>query len=283
MNYSEIISSDILSANLNLKDLVIVDCRFELKNPEKGYQDYLASHIPGAYYANLDKDLASPATSISGRHPLPDSALFSDLLSRWGVTVNSQVVVYDQNGGSLAVRLWWLLNYFGFSRVAVLDGGFSHWLDGNFPVDNQTVQFHKQDNLPPLEPNTQMMVPIEEMTALVASPDYLIIDARAEDRYLGKLEPIDKIAGHIPGAVNRFHGCNLTYEGLFKSPEKLRMEFLSLIGNRPYSKVIVYCGSGVTSCHHILSMKMAGISGPRLYVGSWSEWIQDPSRQIAAL
>jgi thiosulfate/3-mercaptopyruvate sulfurtransferase len=176
-----------------------------------------------------------------------------------------------------------LLNYFGFEQVAVLNGGFNHWLEAGNPVDNKQVEYHSNSNSIVLKPNPQMMVTTEDMSRIFNSPEYLVIDARIYDRYIGKTEPIDKKAGHIPGAINRFHGSNLSYKGTLKSPEKLRMEFLNLFGNHPYPKVIVYCGSGVTSCHHILAMKSAGIQGPRLYLGSWSEWIQDPDRPIATL
>ena len=283
MNYTDLISTTDLVNNLHNDNLVIVDCRFDLTNPEQGFKDYLSAHVPGSFYANLDKDLASPVTSQSGRHPLPDKDAFSKMLAGWGVNDQSQIVAYDQVGGSMAVRLWWLLRYFGFNRVAILDGGIKQWVSENRPMDDILPKLRVNASLPSLTPNPNMLVTTQEMTKLLNSPDFLIIDARSPERYMGQSETIDKIAGHIPGAINRFHGLNLNYLGLMKSSEKLRQEYLSLIDHHAYNKVVVYCGSGVTSCHLILAMKIAGIDGPRLYLGSWSEWIRDPGRPVITI
>jgi len=261
--------------------VVIIDCRFDLMNPQQGRQDYINAHIPGAYYAHLDKDLASPVSSQTGRHPLPDQDSFSRLLASWGIDFEKQIVVYDNSGGSIAVRLWWLLRYFGLQKVAVLDGDINQWTNLGLPVDNEKVEFIPDPLFLNLTAHPEMLVSTAEMVNIQASGQTLMIDARTPVRYEGKVEPIDTVAGHIPGAINRFHGTNLDSAGLLKPEELLKTEFNDLIQNYPPDKIVVYCGSGVTSCHHLLAMKKAGIEGVRLYAGSWSEWIRDASRPIA--
>jgi thiosulfate/3-mercaptopyruvate sulfurtransferase len=279
--YEDIISSQELFSILNGPDLVIIDCNFELANPNQGFIDYQKAHIPSAFYANLDRDLASPATPETGRHPLPTTEHFSSLLASWQVNKYNQVVVYDAAGGSMAVRLWFLLRYFGVNSVAVLDGGFKKWVDEGYPVTDKIPEKSNKAASTLLSPNTSMIVSTAEMENIYRSNEYKIIDARAAERYQGKTEPVDKKAGHIPGALNRFHGLNLNDQGVMKSSEELKKEFSELIASTPADKVIVYCGSGVTSCHHLLALKRAGIEGVRLYAGSWSEWICDPNHPIA--
>jgi len=261
-------------------NLIKIDCRFDLMNPSQGRLDYHNNHIPGAFYAHLDHDLASPVTPHTGRHPLPTQAAFSRTLSSWGWEQGKQIVVYDAAGGSIASRLWWLLNYYGIHRVAVLDGGIDQWIKQGFPVDNQVVDSSALP-VPALVANVKMAVTTQEMITIQAAGQKRMIDARTPARFQGKIEPIDTVAGHIPGAINRFHALNLNERGLFKSSDDLNHEFDDLINGYTPENIIVYCGSGVTSCHHILALKKAGIEGVRLYVGSWSEWIRDPNRPIA--
>ncbi|MCX8023718.1 MAG: sulfurtransferase [Thermanaerothrix sp.] len=277
--YTTLISSQDLFSNLNRQDWVIVDCRFDLMQPEWGFLSYQESHIPGAIYADLDHDLSGLRTPLTGRHPLPEPDVFCQRLGQWGIDHTKQVVVYDTVGGAFAARLWWMLRLFQHEAVAVLDGGFNRWVHQGFPIEkgihtNPPTTFHAQ-------PNWDLMVTTSEIEQHLRSPRFLLIDARAPERYRGETEPIDPVAGHIPGAVNRFHQDNLNSDGTFKSPVTLREEFTALLSDTPPDKVVVYCGSGVTSCHHLLAMEIAGLRGARLYVGSWSEWICDPSHPIA--
>ena len=278
--YTSIISAEELKAYLGQPDWVIVDCRFDLSNPDWGFGDYLYSHIPGAVYAHLDYDLSGPRTALNGRHPLPESDTFREKLGRLGIDRSKQVVVYDTTGGSFAARLWWLLKYYGHDRVAVLDGGYSRWrrLLG-YPTEsgnhtNSRVQFTGA-------PDHRMVATTGELQTLSAERHILLIDARAPERFRGEVEPLDPVAGHIPGSVNRFHGLNLDQDGQFLPAADLRAAFLSLLGSTPPEKAVVYCGSGVTSAHHLVAMAAAGLPLARLYAGSWSEWIRDPSRPIA--
>ena len=279
-SYNSTISAKELSDHLDDKNFIIVDCRFDLTNPKQGFKDYQSAHIQGAYYAHLDHDLASPVTDQTGRHPLPDPKTFSNMLAGWGANHNSQFVVYDNTGGSIAARLWWLLRYFGFDNTAVLDGGFDHWINENLPVETKKAKIRHTGTIPELFPHPEMVVTTPELENILQSGDYLLLDARAPARFEGKAEPIDAVAGHIPGAINRFHEINLNEMGLLKSEEELQSEFEALFKNYSTDKIVVYCGSGVTSCHHLLAMEKAGIEGGRLYVGSWSEWIRDPNRPI---
>lgn len=277
--YTTFISPAELSSHLDDPLWRIIDCRFDLANPAWGEQDYQRAHIPGAVFADLNRDLSAPITPTSGRHPLPAPQDFIALLKRLGVSENTQVVVVDTVAGAFAARLWWMLRYYGHSAVAVLEGGLSNWQRQGYPLSSGSEscppgQFHG-------EPQPNWMVTTAELDVLRHDPRYRIIDARAAERYRGESEPIDAIAGHIPGAVNRPHLQNLARAGLLLPAETLRQQFLELLGDIPPQNAIVYCGSGVTSCFHILAMHHAGLHGARLYVGSWSEWIRDPQRPIA--
>jgi thiosulfate/3-mercaptopyruvate sulfurtransferase len=277
--FTTLISPQDVLSNLHRQDWVIVDCRFDLMQPEWGFLSYQEGHIPKAVYADLDRDLSGPRTPLTGRHPLPDPEVFCQRLSRWGIDHTKQVVVYDTVGGAFAARLWWMLRLFNHKAVAVLNGGFDHWVRQGYPVEKDIhtpppTIFHAQ-------PNWDLMVTTLEIEQHLRRPRFLLIDARAPERYRGETEPIDPVAGHIPGAVNRFHQNNLNPDGTFKSPMTLREEFTALLGSTPPEQVVVYCGSGVTSCHHILAMEIAGLPGARLYVGSWSEWIRDPNHPVA--
>lgn len=277
-SYHTIISPSALANSLQTKDWAIVDCRFDLAQPGWGEEDYQKGHIPGAVYAHLDRDLSSPVTPQTGRHPLPEIDVFSKRLGMWGISNQTQVVVYDTTGGAYAGRLWWMLRLLGHRRVAVLDGGYQRWIKEGFPTakGNETRPNEKFEPLP----DWNMVIDTEGVEKILRDAGFLIIDARAPERFRGEKEPIDPVAGHIPGAVNRFHGANLDSDGKFLPAEELHKEFSLLLGKTPGERTVVYCGSGVTSCHHLLAMEIAGITGARLYAGSWSEWIRDPNRPV---
>ncbi len=279
MAFPLLVSTEELARHLHDENWLLFDCRFDLANPEWGFTDYQASHIPGAVYVHLNEDLSGPVTPATGRHPLPDSHVFSAKLAKWGVGPGKQVVVYDRTGGSFAGRLWWMLKATGHNDAALLDGGFAKWEAEKRPLANGIEM--------PLNPisklfsrpfDPRMWVTAEEVNKVKENPEYRLVDARAPERYNAEIEPIDPVAGHIPGAINRFNGLNLKPDGTFKSPGELRREFAELLGQVRPENVIVYCGSGVTSVHHLVAMQIAGIKGARLYPGSWSEWIRDPNR-----
>lgn len=277
--YTHIIDALALSQNLTNPSWVIIDCRFDLADPEWGSQDYKKGHIPGAVYAHLNHDLSGPRTASTGRHPLPDPEVFRETLGRLGVDSKKQVVVYDTAGGSFAARLWWMLKYYRHSLVAVLNGGFQAWAAGNYPIESGSRT--NQKTIFTGEPDSTMLVSTPEMEVLTSDGQTPVIDARAPERFRGEVEPLDPVAGHLPGAVNRFHQDNLGPDGQFLPLETLKSGFLSLLKQSPPGQAVVYCGSGVTSCHHLLAMQAAGLPMARLYAGSWSEWIRDPKHPIA--
>lgn len=276
--HTTIISTEELASHLHDPAWVIVDCRFDLKNKEWGQESYREGHIPGAVYAHLDKDLAGPVNESTGRHPLPDIDWFAKRLGSWGISNETQVVVYDTTGGGYAARLWWMLRFLGHQAVAVLDGSFQKWQQEGRPLDTGEEINAPAAFIP--NPDWSMVVDADAVERIRQDPHYRLIDARAPERFRGEVEPIDPVAGHIPGAVNRFHGLNLQPQGTFHPPAALRHQFLDLIGSAPAENVVVYCGSGVTSAHHVLAMLLAGLPAPRLYVGSWSEWISDRKRPL---
>jgi len=274
-------SIDELLLHISDSNWVIIDCRFDLKSPDWGYTNYFEGHIPRAYFAHMDHDLAGTVTEKTGRHPLPDENEFMVKLSGWGISRECNVIVYDANGGSYAARLWWLLRAFGFPQSYLLDGDYLVWKNLGHPVEQGINLPLSQSNIS-ARLDKSRFVSTAMMETLIENPAYIIIDARSAERYRGELEPIDPVAGHIPGAVNRFHGDNLQPSGHFKTADILKMEFQKLIQGHDPEYVIVYCGSGVSSCHHILAMEAAGLPGVKLYPGSWSEWIRDPSHKIAS-
>ncbi|MEM7016237.1 MAG: sulfurtransferase [Pseudomonadota bacterium] len=271
-----IVSINTLNAHLSDPNWVVIDCRFNLAAPEEGAQLYSASHIPGARYAHLDNDLSSPKRSDTGRHPLPRPETFVDTLSKWGVSHHSQVIAYDDAGGMVAARLWWMLRWLGHEQVALLDGGFKHWQTAAYPLTNVLPVVQATQFKPRL--HNALWVDSDFVGALHTEQGY-VLDARAAPRFRGEIEPIDPVAGHIPGALNYPFEANLDETGQFLSSEALKTRF-SRFANSP-EKVIHSCGSGVTACHNLLAMEIAGLSGSRLYPGSWSEWITDPTRPIA--
>ncbi len=272
MRFNTLITTEQLAERLGQPDWLVFDCRFDLTRPDWGFQEYLKSHIPGAGYAHLDKDLAGPTSPRSGRHPLPALEAFVETLQSWGVQPNSQVVVYDTVGGAYAVRLWWMLRWVGLDNCALLDGGFPKWVAEDRPTaagveSHQTVQWRQRP-----KPRPWMAVSMEEVEQIRTDPDYRLIDARSPERYRGEIEPIDPVAGRIPGALNRFHADNLQPDGQMKSREQLYSDYALLLNDVAPENTIFYCGSGVTSAHDLLAMEIAGLPGARLYVGSWSEW-----------
>lgn len=257
----------------------IVDCRFELMRPEQGRADYLAGHIPGAVYAHLDRDLAAPVTPATGRHPLPEPGVFAATLGRWGITPGSRVVAYDQAGGAIAARLWWMLRWwFGHRHVGVLDGGYAAWQRQDLPTS--TVVPEIEPSRYPANADDRMIVRTEELPDLLERGE-LLVDARDPDRFAGRREPIDTVAGHVPGGVNYPLGTSLREDGTWRSRGELARAWEPLLGGPPGRSWITMCGSGVTACHLALSAERAGFRAPRLYAGSFSEWIRDPARPVA--
>lgn len=263
-----IVSPEWLAANTENPQVVIIDCRFSLADAELGQKQYQESHIPGAFYLDLNRDLASPVDKHGGRHPLPNIAELADKLSAIGIDFqNTLVVVYDDSRLAFAARLWWLLRYMGHSKVAVLDGGFSGWKAAGYPVTNILPEPREGKFVPELRSN--WIVDIEAVKARKDLPGKVLVDSRESDRYLGLREPIDPIAGHIPGAVN-YPWQDVTDEGSkvrSRSEQKQRWSELETD-----AEIMVYCGSGVTACVNLLSLEIAGIPHAKLYPGSWSDW-----------
>ena len=279
MTYTTLISTATLRQQLNYPDWIIVDCRFSLADTEAGGQAYRHGHIPNARYAHLGKDLSSTITDFTGRHPLPNFAVLTKKLGDWGITNNSQVVAYDDAGGAFAGRLWWLLRCLGHDKVAVLDGGIKHWQKQGLPVTTTLPKINPTTFRPYL--NKAAWLNALEVQNGLAQKAICLIDARTLERYRGEQEPIDPVAGHIPYALNRAFQLNLDSNGLFLSAEQLRGQFKQLIGASAPEQVVHYCGSGVTACHNLLAMEHAGLTGSRLYAGSWSEWIRNKNRAVA--
>jgi thiosulfate/3-mercaptopyruvate sulfurtransferase len=277
--YTTVVDADTLRPNVGNPAWRIIDCRHDLLRPDAGRQAYADGHIAGAVFAHLDRDLSGPKTPHSGRHPLPDPSKLVECFQRWGIDRDSQIVAYDASGGQVAGRLWWLARWLGHDKVALLDGGWQAAVEAALPIEKRepSVTRGRFERTPPRE----QPVELEAVQAARIDSDWLIIDARAADRYAGQNETIDPVAGHIPGAVNRFWQLNLQTDGRFKPAEQLRSEFAALLGGRAPANVVVQCGSGVTACHHLLAMQRAGIAGARLYPGSWSQWITDVTRPIA--
>lgn len=258
----------------------LVDCRFNLLQPDRGRQEYLSGHLPGAVYAHLDDDLASPITESSGRHPLPEAESFARTLGRWGIDNDTQVVAYDHANGSVAARLWWMLRWLGHDKVAVLDGGFAAWTGANESLEDEVPEYAPSEFL--AEPDASLIATTEEIATAINTGEILnLIDARDAARFDGEMEPIDTVAGHVPGALNLPFLSGVHPDGVWRSVEHLRHTWDELLSGRPDRPVIAMCGSGVTACHLVISARLSGRPEPRLYVGSWSEWIKDGRRPIA--
>ena len=260
---------------------VVIDCRHDLGNPDHaGAAAFAAGHIPGARFLSIETDLSGIKTGRNGRHPLPDPEHFAARMAAIGVETNSTVVFYDADAGMFAARGWWMMRWLGLQNVAVLDGGFAAWKAAGQPVSTDDPSFAGGGFVPAVQ--HRLIVEMNEILASIGKRDAaMIIDARAPDRYAGQNETLDPVGGHIPGAHNRFFRQNLGADGRFKSADVLRQEFLALIGERAPEGIIQQCGSGVTACHNLLAMEIAGLHGSRLYPGSWSEWCADPARPVA--
>jgi thiosulfate/3-mercaptopyruvate sulfurtransferase len=268
-----------LAAGLTDPALRIVDCRFDLGDPDAGAALYRRGHLPGAVYAHLDADLSGPRAPWTGRHPLPEPELLAATFGRLGIDAGMQVVAYDDSGGIYAARLWWLLRWLGHDAVAVLDGGLAAWRAARLPLSTDTAVPAARRFV--AAPRPEDHVSADEVAAALARRDALLLDARSAERYEGRIEPLDPKAGHIPGATNHHYARNLGSDGRFLAPAALRSAFERLLAGRAPSAVISMCGSGVTACHTLLALELAGMPGARLYPGSWSEWCRDPARPVA--
>jgi thiosulfate/3-mercaptopyruvate sulfurtransferase len=277
--YTTLIEPAQLAAIMGDPKCAILDCRFELAQPEAGARAYAAGHVPHALYAHLDRDLSAPVTPMSGRHPLPDVEALSATLGRWGIDERVQVVAYDQANGAYAARAWWLLRWVGHNHVAVVNGGYAAWLGQALPVSTEeTVR-------PPRQFTARVTAPAplgsEAVQRALAERAIVLVDARGADRFAGQNETIDSVAGHVPGALSAPFAGNLDAQGKFLEAAALRQRWQNLLGTRPARELVSMCGSGVTACHNLLALEVAGLGGAQLYAGSWSEWIRDPRRPIA--
>jgi thiosulfate/3-mercaptopyruvate sulfurtransferase len=282
MEFTTLLSVQELYASLGDPNLVILDCRFTLGDGGRGYQDYLRGHIPGAIYAHLDDDLCgSIVPGVTGRHPLPSVDRMAEKFSGWGIDAQVQVVVYDdwpEVGLPVAARLWWMLRYSGHKKVAVLDGGWGKWLSQSYPVQTAVESRPERVFSPNIQP--QLLASTDQVDRFRRSQGFCVVDSRSADRYRGENETIDPVAGHIPGAISLPFAGTLSSSGTFHSRDDLRMIYQSGLGKIPAEQVVFYCGSGVTAAVNVLAMAHAGLGDARLYAGSWSEWITDPSRPI---
>jgi len=279
MTYKTLVSATTLNQHINDPNWVVVDCRFSLANCDAGGYAYRHGHLPHARYAHLNKDLSSAIADYTGRHPLPNFALLATKLGAWGIANDTQVIAYDDNGGAFAGRLWWLLRCLGHEKVALLDGGIQKWQKQSFSLTT-ALPIIKTVTYRPYQ-NTALWLNASQVQTSLAKKTICLLDARTPERYRGEQEPIDPVAGHIPGALNRPFQLNLDTKGVFLSADSLRTQFKKLIGATVPEQVVHYCGSGVTACHNLLSMEHAGLTGSKLYAGSWSEWIRDKNRMIA--
>jgi len=278
MSFRTLVSAAELQANLFDRDWCVVDCRHDLADFAAGYREYRAGHIPNATFAHIEEDLSGEKTPHSGRHPLPVREHLVQIFREWGISNDTQIVAYDAQGGQFAGRLWWLARWLGHDKVALLDGGWQAWMKH---ADWSSIEeAERDDGRFTARPSLVAVVDADRVLAARGATSTLLLDARAPERYEGRVEPIDPVAGHIPGARNRFWQFNLD-QGRFKPAAQLRVEFDALLNGRAPADVIHQCGSGVTAAHNVLAMEIAGLPGSALYAGSWSEWIRDPSRPVA--
>ena len=279
MTQKPLVSVEDLPALQTSAACVVVDCRFALSDPDSGYRNYLQAHIPGAVYAHLDDDLSNPVTGSSGRHPLPDADRFAAFLARSGWQPGYRLVAYDDAGGSIAARLWWLMRYFGHDCAALLDGGLPAWQTAGYALESGLMT---TDGKAPvrLRARDDQAVSTPEILKGLGGHATVLVDVRAGERFSGEVEPIDSVAGHIPGSINFPFQLNLTPDGRFKSSQEVRKGLQTLLAGRQAEGVVYMCGSGVTACHTIFAAELGGLKGSKLYAGSWSEWIRDPSRPV---
>ena len=279
MGWNTLVPAETLAVALDRPDLVIVDCRYSSANPGAGEYAYEHSHLPGAVYAHLDRDLSdmSRRGDGNGRHPWPDAAAFTAKLGHWGIQPHHQIVAYDDGDGSMAARFWFLMRALGHEKVAVLDGGFALWSKLRLPVSFEPVR--RRATTYSAQFDTARLLDAEQVQAAMDQGE-LLLDARPADRFRGENDLMDRVHGHVPGAVNRPLAENLR-DGRFKPPVELAAEFRAVLDGRTPQQAIMMCGSGVTACHNLLAMERAGMHGAKLYTGSWSGWIEDPNRPIA--
>jgi len=273
--FTTLITPAALAAHMGHPDWVLLDCRFDLTNPDAGAAQYAAGHLPGARYVHLDHDLSGDKTGSNGRHPLPTIDEMAARFGRLGNGPGVQVVLYDGDIGMYAARAWWMLRYLGHDAVAVLDGGYARWVAEGRGVTTDLPAPTARIFTP--APRAGWRLSVSEVQSGVEG---VLVDARSPERFRGINETLDPVGGHIPGACNYFFQQNLTPEKTFKSPDDLRAQWTTLLGGHPASDVVMYCGSGVTACHNLLSMEVAGLSGARIYPGSWSEYCADRSRPV---
>ena len=281
--YREIVTPAIVAAHIDDPSWIILDCRFTLSAPEDGAEAYAEGHLPGARYADLERDLSGPRDGRSGRHPLPEPAAFAETLRAWGVGPGTQVVAYDEGSSVYASRLWWLLRgWWGHEAVAVLDGGLTAWMAEGRPLTTEVSKVSPGAPYPRPSRAEGAWLDTGAVEAIVSGAERrLLVDARGVPRFRGTTESLDPVAGHIPGARNRPFENNLRPDRTFRSPAELRSEFLALLGERPAGDIVHYCGSGVSACHNILAMAVAGFGVTTLYPGSWSAWVSDTRRPVA--
>lgn len=278
MTHSTLISTEQLASHLGDPSWAILDCRYDLNHEHWGEEQYRTAHVPGAVYVSLGHDLAGPKDGRNGRHPLPAHDAIVATFGRLGIAPGVQVIAYDQDAGMYASRLWWMLRYMGHDAVAVLDGGFSTWTREGRPT---------RDGVEPRaaatfvgKPRPEMRLSANQVWAGLGDPSVVLVDARGPSRFEGKEEPLDRVAGHIPGARNHYYQWNMGPDGRLLPADALREKFTQLFGDTPPSKVTMYCGSGVSACHNLLALERAGLTGVRLFPGSWSEWSSDPDKPV---
>ncbi|GIP40323.1 thiosulfate sulfurtransferase [Paenibacillus sp. J31TS4] len=273
---ANVVSMEWIRDHLNDESLVLADCRFALGQPLSGRKDYEEGHLPGAVYVDLERDLSGPKAEHGGRHPLPSITELADVLGRAGIDGSKRVVAYDDQGGAMASRLWWILKYLGHDNVQIMDGGFGAWKREGYPVTLDVTELYATTFEP--QPRSEMLLTMEEVKSRLGTPGLQLLDSREAKRYRGEEEAIDPVAGHIPGAANYFWKDSLTEQGTWKPAEQLRERFSSLSPDR---ETVVYCGSGVTACPNILALTEAGFRDIKLYGGSWSDWISYKENLIA--
>lgn len=281
MPLAQLIAPQQLAERLGAPKLVILDCRFALEDVDYGQRSYAEGHIAGAHFADLERDLSGPVVKgVTGRHPLPDPQQLIQRLRSWGIDNDSDVVLYDDGPGAFAARAWWLLAWLGKrDGVAILDGGLKAWHAAGLPLSLDACD--KREGSFSGQPDASLVLDAAELANGLGTPDLTLLDARALPRFRGEMEPIDPVAGHIPGAHCAAFTDNLGPDGRFLSPQQLKQRFAALLGTRQPQALVVYCGSGVTACHNLFALALAGYPLARLYAGSWSEWITDPQRPVA--
>jgi len=278
--FTTLVTVDELAAHLGDPSWVVCDCRHDLADYDAGRRAYAEGHIPGARFLHLDLDLSGPKTGLNGRHPLPHPQTFALRLGALGIDSTRQVVAYDASGGPYAARLWWMLRWVGHTKAAVLDGGWDAWKQAGKPTTSENPAV--QPTTYTLRAQTGLAVDASHISAHMSDGTVRVVDARSPDRFRGENETLDPVGGHIPGAVNRFFRVNLDETGRFKPPATLARDFQDMLAGIDPKAVVHQCGSGVTACHSLLAMEHAGLSGSKLYPGSWSEWISDRGRPVAA-